>query len=157
MSTQTEKTLSNPIKNNMLAFQNLFNNSISITQHPPVSFSSLTELLQKYEKAVQFQQCDSSPIRSLSLWSVCVSGGLFRTVLLRGIHHDRWEHLQTLSLSLELLHLLLLHLHPSAEQIHRQVFLTHTVKTHHQTVWTGCVHKGYGDVKLLDVEAAVFY
>lgn len=88
--------------------------------------------------------------------SLCIVGHLFWTDRLCRILHNRWKTVQTLSLSRELVHLLLLHLPPPAEQVHALKFLRHVVKAQQKTVWTGRLEEGNSDVILMEVEAAAF-
>ena len=86
--------------------------------------------------------------------SLCIVGHLLGTERLCRIHHDRRKTVQTLGLRRELVHLLLLHLPPLAEQVQALEFLRHVVKAQQKTVRTGRLEEGHGDVILMEVEAA---
>lgn len=85
----------------------------------------------------------------LFTWSCWMISRLFWTELLGGIQHSRCRHVQTLHLSSELLHLLLLQLPPSAEQVKMLLPLRDQVDVHHQAVATGCVGEVCGDVAFI--------
>ena len=80
---------------------------------------------------------------SVGCW---IAGRLLWTKLLGRIQHSRWRHVETLHLSSELLHLLLLQLSPPAEQVEVLPLPRLNVQAHQQAVLTGSVNKVSGEV-----------
>ena len=83
----------------------------------------------------------------------------FWTKLFVSIHHNRLRHVQTLHLSSELLHLLLLHLPPPAEQVQMLPLARLHIHAQQQAVLTGRMDEVCSEVAFIRPivrEAAAF-
>lgn len=83
------------------------------------------------------------------VWGFWILVCFLQTKFLLRIHHNGWRHVQTLHLSLELLHLLLLQLPPPAEQVEVDPLPGLHVHAHQQAVATRRVDKAGADGALV--------